>query len=79
MEGDPANVMSGQMREQRTAKKLYEVLIPSQVVDGEWWQWGTYDSIDEAVMRLHDAGIEVDAIGRLPLIHEYDDEWEEEE
>lgn len=43
--------------------------IPSEVRPGEWWVWGTYESVEDAVQALWEEGIPVDEDGKLQLVN----------
>jgi hypothetical protein len=48
----------------------YVVEIPSQTKPGSWWEWGIFDTIEEAVEALREKGIPVDDHGNLLLVVE---------
>jgi hypothetical protein len=56
------------------AMKYYAVDIPSETRPGEWWEWGTFDTTEEAVKELRDAGIPVTDEGYLLLLTELEGE-----
>lgn len=57
--------------------KLCTVDIPSQTGRGGWWEWGTYDTIEEAIIDLRRNGINVDDDGKLQLLTVMKDDGDE--
>ena len=64
-------------KKREPAQKLptyVEVMIPSEIRIGAWWSWGHYETVEEAIEELREAGIHVDDAGRLCLVNVLDDE-----
>jgi hypothetical protein len=50
--------------------KMIVVSLPNPTTAGAWWEWGTYDTVEEAVAALQEQGIPVDEDGYLQVLTE---------
>lgn len=43
--------------------------LPSEIRPGGWFEWSTFDSLEEAIRVLRQHGIHVDDDGKLQIIN----------
>ena len=53
--------------------------LPSEVRPGEWYEWGNFSSKSEAISALRGEGVMVDDEGRLCILTELEEDYEDEE